>query len=268
MNMYVYLTSEKPEYQNVMPRLPRPPAARGSPAHKITATRNTHCNTHYNHCNTRYNIPQQTATHCNKITKKVFRPQKEVPLIKGSAVVQMCGIVCYSALRCFAVCCSGETFLLSLKRHASVTATVLAVCCSLLLQCIAVCCSVLQCIAVCCSLLQCIAVCCSVLQSVAVCCSVLQCIAVCCSLLQCSAVCCSLLQSVAVCCSLLSLLHASAATTDRWFSRAAHKALRCVIEGRAQKAHSNLTRKMLSVNWEVATGLNELINFFLQVATG
>jgi len=45
----------------------------------------------------------------------------------------------------------------------------------------------------------CVAVYCSVLQRVAVCCSVLQCVAVCCSVLQCVAVCCSMLQCVAVC---------------------------------------------------------------------
>ena len=55
-----------------------------------------------------------------------------------------------------------------------------AVCCSVLLQCVAVCCcSVLQCVAVyCCSALQCVvAVCCSVLQCVvAVCCTNVSCV--------------------------------------------------------------------------------------------
>ena len=37
--------------------------------------------------------------------------------------------------------------------------TICAVCCSVLLQCVAVC--WLQCVAVCCSVLQCVAVCCS-----------------------------------------------------------------------------------------------------------
>jgi hypothetical protein len=53
-----------------------------------------------------------------------------------------------------------------------------AVCCSVLQQCVAVWCNV-------CSVLQCVAVCCRVLPCVAVRCSVLQCVAVCCSVLQC-----------------------------------------------------------------------------------
>ena len=117
-----------------------------------------------------------------------------------------------------------------------------AVCCSVLQQCVAaVCCSgVLQFAAMFCSVShrcillgcfvstadkkQCVAVCCSVLQRVAVCCSVLQYVAVC--VLQCAAVCsyviqcgCSVLRCVppmrstdtlrqhsrykAVCCSVL-----------------------------------------------------------------
>ena len=58
--------------------------------------------------------------------------------------------------------------------------------CYSVLRCVAVCCGVLQCVAVCCSVLRCVAVCCSVF--VTVCCGVLQCIAVCCSAVQCVAV--------------------------------------------------------------------------------
>ena len=81
-----------------------------------------------------------------------------------------------------------------------------ALCCSVLLQCVAVYRSVLQ------RVLQCVLThvrrllditCVAVLQSVAECGSVLQCVlqcvAVCCSVLQCDAVCCSMMQCDAVC---------------------------------------------------------------------
>ena len=77
-----------------------------------------------------------------------------------------------------------------------------ALCCSVLLQCVAVYRSVLQ------RVLQCVLThvrrllditCVAVLQSVAECCRVLQCVAVCCSVLQCVAVCCSMMQCDAVC---------------------------------------------------------------------
>jgi len=79
-------------------------------------------------------------------------------------------------LQCVAVCGSMLMRYLRLS-NVKEAAPVVAVFCSVWLQCIVAvcCCSALQCVAVCRSVLQCVAVCCSVLQCSAVCCSVLRC---------------------------------------------------------------------------------------------
>jgi len=131
--------------------------------------------------------------------------------------------VCYIVLQCVAVCCSvllslqpririqdaycnthsnllqhnvqtlqwGRIWVHHCRRTALATASylntysgIVAVCCPVLLQCVAVCCSVLQCVAACGSVWQYVAVRCIVLQ----CCSVFQCVAVWCSVLHCVAV--------------------------------------------------------------------------------
>ena len=117
--------------------------------------------------------------------------------------------------------------------YCSMVQCVVAVCCRVLLQCVAVCyivwqsepnpkTSSAQCVAVCGSVLRCVAVCCSVLQCVAVCCSVLQCVAACCircRLLQYVAVCYSVLQCVAVCCSVLQCVAVGFEPNPNWSPR-------------------------------------------------
>ena len=74
--MYIYLTVEKFENQNVMPRSPRPPAARGSPAHKITATRTTLTATHTTITATPTTICRNTLQHTATRSPRRFPGRK------------------------------------------------------------------------------------------------------------------------------------------------------------------------------------------------
>jgi len=93
-----------------------------------------------------------------------------------SAMLQ-CVVLCCSVLQCIAVRCSALQCVAACLRYTVDLiadrdwVTLLQVCCSAMMQCVAFCY-----VAVCCRVLQCVAVCYSVLQCVAVCCSVLQCV--------------------------------------------------------------------------------------------